>query len=880
MRKKKVLVVEDQKLNRAVLKEILESEYDVLYAVNGKEALDIMNREGRHLSLVLLDIVMPVMDGYEVLKVMERRKLLEQIPVLVASQHFGDDSELQALLLGAGDYVSKPYNPAVLKRRIKNQIRMHEALVQVTVLEKDPVTGLYNKASFNNRAVNIFEKYSEKKFDVIVIDIEHFKLYNSYYGFAEGDKLLRHIAEKLIELLFDKVSLCAREYGDRFLIICERKKDYFPKLYEGLTKDMEQYPSDIKIHLKFGVYEITDYTMEVTGMCDLAVCAMKRGKGVYDRNVVYYDESIEEELFWEQQITDDMEPALHNGEFQVYLQPKYDIFTEKMAGAEALVRWVHPVKGIIPPDKFIPIFEKNGFITELDMYVWDKTCELINEWIREDNKYVPVSVNVSRKDIYRQNLPEVFLNLLKKYHLKQKYLHIEITESAYTEDPEQLIKVVNQLKEAGFTIEMDDFGTGYSSLNMLAKLPIDILKLDMKIIQSYGQQNGTRSIINFIMGLAKWMNLYVVAEGVETKEQLELLKSMDCNYAQGYYFAKPMPENDFGDKLQNAEVSHMPDVEGITGDDVQIFVRDYDKDQIMLVIDDQSMNRAILADYFKDSFSVVEATNGESALDYFKRGGKADIIMLDIYMPRMDGFEVLAKLKADSSTMDIPVIVASQADDSTIIRAIRAGATDFVTKPFTREDAFRCVNHVLADLSSRIKKEDEEIRSRMSVIEKMAMTDFLTGLWNRAYFVKQVETYLKEYSDKECSFVMIDIDNFKLINDRMGHLTGDRVLQHIADKLKKCFREEDLLCRMGGDEFAVLLKAGMNKKELMERLDALHNSIRFRVGDIWITCSSGTAVCPADGTDFVSLYKHADKALFKAKRQGKDQNRIYIEENL
>ena len=409
MRKRKVLVVEDQKLNRAVLKEILESEYDVLYAVNGKEALDIMNREGRHLSLVLLDIVMPVMDGYEVLKAMERRKLLEQIPVLVASQRFGDDSELQALLLGAGDYVSKPYNPAVLKRRIKNQIRMHEALMQVTVLEKDPVTGLYNKVSFNNRAVNIFEKYSEKKFDVIVIDIEHFKLYNSYYGFAEGDKLLRHIAEKLIELLFDKVSLCAREYGDRFLIICERKKDYFPKLYEGLTKDMEQYPSDIKIHLKFGVYEITDYTMEVTGMCDLAVCAMKRGKGVYDRNVVYYDESIEDELFWEQQITDDMEPALHNGEFQVYLQPKYDIFTEKMAGAEALVRWVHPVKGIIPPDKFIPIFEKNGFITELDMYVWDKTCELINEWIREDNKYVPVSVNVSRKDIYRQNLPEVFI---------------------------------------------------------------------------------------------------------------------------------------------------------------------------------------------------------------------------------------------------------------------------------------------------------------------------------------------------------------------------------------------------------------------------------------------------------------------------------------
>lgn len=875
MRKRKILAVEDQKLNRAVLQQILEDDYDVIYAENGKKALEILERERRQLSMVLLDIVMPVMDGYEVLEIMEKKRMLDEIPVLVASQRFGDDSEIKALSLGAGDYVPKPYDAQILKRRMKNLIQMHEALRQVNMLEKDPVTGLYNNAAFSTRVADIFEKYPEKQFDVIVMDIEHFKLFNNYYGFQEGDHLLRYIADKLIELLFDKTSLCAREYADLFLIVCERKGDYFQDIYKGLTREMEAYPSDIKIHLKFGIYQAEDYTMGITGMCDRAICALKRGKGIYAKDVVYYDNDIEDELFWEQQITDDMEAALENGEFQVYLQPKYDIFSEKMAGAEALVRWMHPKKGIIPPNRFIPIFEKNGFITELDLYVWDKTCELISEWIKEENKYVPVSVNVSRKDIYKENLPEIFLELLKKYNLKQKYLHLEITESAYTENPDQLVKVVNELKDAGFTIEMDDFGSGYSSLNMLAKLPIDILKLDMKIIQSYGEKNSSRSIINFIMGLAKWMNLYVVAEGVETKEQLELLKSMDCNYAQGYYFAKPMPDKDFGDRLQSHEVIHMPGADENDGENTQILVRDYDKEQIMLVIDDLAMNRAILADYFRDLFSIVEATNGDAALNYFKRGGKADIIMLDIYMPHIDGFQVLDELKTNPVTKDIPVIVSSQADDATIVRAIKAGAADFITKPFTKEDAFRCVNHVVTDMSKKIRREDAEIRDRMNAMEKLATTDFLTGLWNRARFEVLVEKYLEENPDEQCNFIMLDVDNFKTVNDRLGHLAGDGVLQMIAEKLSNCFREDDLLCRMGGDEFAVLMKADMGRKELIERMEILHRSMTFETDGISITCSSGVCCYPTGGRDFTTLYKHADKALFQAKRSGKNRNRIY-----
>ena len=197
------------------------------------------------------------------------------------------------------------------------------------------------------------------------------------------------------------------------------------------------------------------------------------------------------------------------------------------------------------PAEFIPIFEKNGFITELDMHVWNKSCEYIAKWQRKYGKLVSLSVNVSRKDIYKQNLPEILENIVRKKGLTPEILHLEITESAYTENPEQLILIVEQLKKAGFIIEMDDFGSGYSSLNMLAELPIDILKLDMKFLQNKGEQSKNENIMSSIVALAKKINLYVIAEGVEKEKHISMLKSMKCDMVQGYYYAKPMPAEEF-----------------------------------------------------------------------------------------------------------------------------------------------------------------------------------------------------------------------------------------------------------------------------------------------------------------------------------------------
>ena len=248
-----------------------------------------------------------------------------------------------------------------------------------------------------------------------------------------------------------------------------------------------------------------------------------------------------------------MEQALAEEQFVIYLQPKYRIRDNRLAGAEALVRWLHPQWGLQSPAEFIPLFERNGFITKLDQYVWDKACSILREW--EDKGYpsIDISVNVSRADIYNADLEKILLHTTEKYHLPVSRLHLEITESAYTENPSQIINTVEHLRNLGFVIEMDDFGSGYSSLNMLNQMPLDILKLDMEFVQSETAKPVNQGILQFIMKLARFMKLNVVAEGVEIKEQLEHLKVIDCDFAQGYYFAKPMPCGDF-EKLIKEEM--------------------------------------------------------------------------------------------------------------------------------------------------------------------------------------------------------------------------------------------------------------------------------------------------------------------------------------
>lgn len=540
---KKILVVEDNLINRMMLREILASEYNVLEAENGQEALEVLKVHGEGISLILLDIIMPVMDGYTFLSHIKADSVYSSIPVIVTTQSENEADEVTALSNGAADFVAKPYKPQVILHRVASIIHLRETAAMMNLIQYDRLTGLYGKEFFYQRVKEILLQNPDKEYDIICSDIVNFKLVNDIFGIPAGDHLLCRVAEQYQKAV-GTTGICSRFNADQFACLLDHR-EYTDEVFIRAAAEVNALSNVKNVVIKWGIYTIRDRELTVEQMCDRAMLAAHSIKGQYSKYFAKYDDELRSRLLWEQAVTDGMEPALAEGQFEIYLQPKYRIMDNGLSGAEALVRWKHPEWGLQPPAQFIPLFERNGFITKLDQYVWDQACAVLREWDDKGYPLISISVNVSRADIYNADIADILMKTIQKYGLPPSRLHLEITESAYTEDPKQIIDTATHLRELGFVIELDDFGSGYSSLNMLHKMPVDILKLDMKFIQSETAKPVSQGILRFIMELARWMNLSVVAEGVETGEQLERLRETGCDYVQGYYFAKPLPVKDF-----------------------------------------------------------------------------------------------------------------------------------------------------------------------------------------------------------------------------------------------------------------------------------------------------------------------------------------------
>ncbi|MCH1983249.1 EAL domain-containing protein [Ruminococcus sp. OA3] len=541
---RKVLIVEDNQINREILREILSSEYQVLEAEDGQEALSVLQKHRDEISLILLDIVMPVMDGFAFLSYVKNEAAFASIPVIVTTQSNSEEDEVAALSHGAADFVPKPYRPQIILHRAANIINLRETAAMVNQLQYDRLTGIYNKEFFYKSARDILMQNPDKEYDIICSDIENFKLINDVSGITAGDCLLQKIAGLYRETV-GKNGIYGRIGSDQFACMRERDCPYTDDMFIEVSQRLNARSSTKNILMKWGIYAVEDRELPIEKMCDRALLAARSIKGQYGKYFAVYDDALRDKLLREQAITDEMTAALAQGQFEVYLQPQYRIADGRLAGAEALVRWKHPQWGLQPPSSFIPLFEKNGFITRLDQFVWDKVCAVLKTW--DDKGYPPisVSVNVSRADIYNIDLAGNLMQIIQKYRLTASRIPLEITESAYTENPSQIIETVLSLKKLGFEIEMDDFGSGYSSLNMLNQMPLNVLKLDMHFVQSETAKPKNRSILRYIMEIARFLRLRVVAEGVETKEQLERLRDLSCDYVQGYYFASPMPVEEF-----------------------------------------------------------------------------------------------------------------------------------------------------------------------------------------------------------------------------------------------------------------------------------------------------------------------------------------------
>ena len=404
----------------------------------------------------------------------------------------------------------------------------------------DALTGIYNKRAFYRQAAYYLKAHQDIDFEIMRVDVERFKVINDLFGEKTGDRLLKYIAN-----FFRNVNLPCSAYGrihsDNFALFYPAGQDNRQRFITSLQTMAASFSLDYRIVLCFGAYRITDRTLRVSTMCDRAGMALNKAKTDALLVCGEYDEDMRQDIVNEQEIVNGMEEALEREEFVLYLQPKYELTTEKIVGAEALVRWIHPVRGFVPPSEFIPVFEQNGFIFKLDKYVWEKTCAILRASLDEGRKPMPISVNVSRIDLNNASIVRIFERLIRKYDLPAQLLELEFTESAYMDNPQQIIEIARELQALGFKILMDDFGSGYSSLNMLKDMPVDILKIDLKFLDSKDKSGRGGNILNSVVRMAKWLHIPVIAEGVETRQQSVFLRTIGCNYVQGYYYSRPVP---------------------------------------------------------------------------------------------------------------------------------------------------------------------------------------------------------------------------------------------------------------------------------------------------------------------------------------------------
>lgn len=549
-RKHTILVVDDARHNRTALRDILNDNYIVLEAENGQNALAVLEEKYQAVTVIILDLIMPEMSGLELLEIFHRDVRYQNIPVIAMLRDINDEIECKCLEYGVGDFMRKPYDPTIVRFRVKNVIECSQTRVDDELkyrAEHDVLTGILNKSKFFYNTRNMLNIFGTEDFAFIRIDIEKFQLINSFFGMAEGDNLLKYMADYLqnVEKEYRYITY-GRVEADIFAVCFsydnEKEITDFVKKF---TNQMEKYPLDFAITPFFGIYLVKNRDLSINEMYDKANLASKNCKGNYIQNYFFYTKEMSEDIIKEQRIINNMKNALKNEEFVLYLQPKYELQRNSIAGAEILVRWITADGRMISPGEFIPVFERNGFILKLDQYVWEKTCQLLAGWRDEGRKIFPVSVNISRVSLYNPKIVGVICGLTEKYNIPPEWLQLELTESAYTENPKAIKEMMEQLQKKGFSILMDDFGSGYSSLNVLKDIAVDVLKIDMKFLDGSGDDGRSENILASVVRMAKWLNMPVIAEGAERKEQVSFLHSIGCEYVQGFYFARPMPVKEY-----------------------------------------------------------------------------------------------------------------------------------------------------------------------------------------------------------------------------------------------------------------------------------------------------------------------------------------------
>ena len=539
-----ILIVDSSVERMTQLKELLSPFYEVVEASPAEAYSKICNKD-LDISAAILDINYAI----PILKEIRGSIYTEKLPVLISTEQENSILEDELLELDAIDFLKKPYNNRRLLNRLKTAVKLTEANKAIDELERDELTGLFTRKAFLLKAEQFIASNKGKNFCIIAFDFDNFKSSNSLYGVEKCNEFLAYTAKELMNEM--PYGICGRYGGDQYILFYEYQSAPNIERLNRITKKVLDNAPIPHQNVKMGVYVLVDTDLPMVICCDRAFLSINSIKGIYGKDLAFYEDNLQVQLLNEQRITETMERALEENQFQVFYQPKHETVTGHIAGAEALVRWSHPEYGFMAPNQFIPLFEKNGFIIKLDAYVLEQVCKDLQRWKQDGLPLVPISVNVSRRDFLEPGCIEKQYKIIDKYEIDHNLLHMEVTESLYSENTDLIISQVKKTQDLGFIIEMDDFGAGYSSLGLLATFPLNILKLDISFVRNIKKNE---IVIENIIKMAHRMGLLTIAEGAESVEQVKILRTLGCDYIQGYYFSKPLPVREFEAYLKKSSL--------------------------------------------------------------------------------------------------------------------------------------------------------------------------------------------------------------------------------------------------------------------------------------------------------------------------------------
>jgi len=547
--KRNLLIIEDNELNRDILAAMLEDDFQLFYAENGREGMEQMRLHATELSLVLLDIQMPVMNGYEVLEAAAADPLLCDIPIVVTTGSDRMDEEERCLRLGATDFIQKPYNPNIVHCRINNIIRLQEKTAILTEVEIDPVTGIYTRSAFNHYSNELLKNNPDVDYALIITDVINFSRYIESFG-DKGFDILRKEAE-IIHNRLDARSICGRDSFDQIVSLLPTPE---PGLGDkaklaGYERFCQKMSDKVGAHIKIGICEHVDHSQPIEVAINRAKKALSSVKHVYDKNAALVNLELITHMQRAETIELAMEDAIREHQLEIYFQPKHHTTSGKLLGAEVLLRWQHPTLGFISSGEFVPIFEHTGFIAEADAYAWREACLFLKNLQRKQLPVFPLSVNTTRYDYLRPGFKEQILKPMRELAVDPALLHIEVTEQLFAELGNDAIAIMKSFRNLGIKVELDDFGTGYSSLHSLAELPIDVVKFDKTFVKKLSDKRQLE-VMTGCVNLVKRLKLLSIAEGVEDEATRQKVADLNIDLIQGFYYAKPMCAADFEEYIR------------------------------------------------------------------------------------------------------------------------------------------------------------------------------------------------------------------------------------------------------------------------------------------------------------------------------------------